>query len=104
MPIIKRDEGRVPYNLLNNPAVSARAKGLYSYLWSLGNGSQFTEVGMVAAFSDGRDGLRTATRELMEAGYLIKQERRAHNQTYTASLWILKTSSWHNSQQMEVAV
>ncbi len=56
--------------------LSLKAKGLLSFMLSLPEDWDYTERGLAATCSDGRDSLRSAIRELEKAGYLVRSRKR----------------------------
>ena len=56
--------------------LSLKAKGLLSFMLSLPEDWDYTEKGLVATCSDGRDSLRPAIKELEKAGYLVRSRTR----------------------------
>lgn len=61
---------QVANEVLNNPQLSAKAKGVYSYLYSKPDGWNFESGRIAKDFTDGRDSIRTALKELEDEGYL----------------------------------
>ena len=60
--------------VLNDPTLSAKAKGLYAYLYSKPNDWDFALDRIAKDFSDGRRAIYTAILELEQAGYLQRQK------------------------------
>lgn len=61
---------QVANDVLNDSRLSLKAKGLYSYLYSKPDGWDFETTRMAKDSTDGRDSIRSAVKELEEAGYL----------------------------------
>lgn len=75
-------------DLVRNPHVSFRARGILAYLLSMPEGWE-TNSNRLAATSprEGRDAIRTALRELETAGYLTrKREQNAAGQWRTVTI------------------
>jgi hypothetical protein len=67
---IQRFFGAVPNDLLNDPEISFKAKGLYAYLNSKPDNWDFSIEGIASQVKDGVDSVRTGIHELEKSGYL----------------------------------
>ena len=67
---IQRFFGAVPNELLNNPDISFKAKGLYAYLNSKPDNWDFSIEGIAAQVKEGIDSVRAGIHELEKYGYL----------------------------------
>jgi hypothetical protein len=67
---IQRFFGAVPNELLNNPDISFKAKGLYAYLNSKPDNWDFSVEGIAAQVKEGIDSVRSGVHELEKTGYL----------------------------------
>jgi len=67
---IQRFFGAVPNNLLNDPEISFKAKGLYAFLNSKPDNWDFSVEGIASQVKDGVDSVRTGIHELEKSGYL----------------------------------
>ena len=67
---IKKRYGVVPNEILNNPELSLKAKGLFAYLQSKPDGWKFSVERIAKQTKEGADAVRSAIRELEEKGYL----------------------------------
>ena len=67
---IQRFFGAVPNDLLNDPEISFKAKGLYAYLNSKPDNWDFSVEGIASQVKDGVDSVRTGIHELEKSGYL----------------------------------
>jgi len=65
--------GTIPVSILNNPDLSAKAKGLWAYLQSKPDGWRFAIDRIAKDFKDGKDSIRSGLQELEEAGYLRRK-------------------------------
>ena len=63
-------------DVLNNTALSWKAKGLFAYLWSQSDLWDFYEVEVLKHSTDGRASLRAGLKELEEHGYLKRYRNR----------------------------
>lgn len=61
---------------LNNQDLSLKAKGLLAYLLSLPDDWQIYESEIVKHHSDGKDSLRSAIKELIDSGYILRERIR----------------------------
>jgi hypothetical protein len=62
--------GVVPNDILNNTKLTFKAKGLWVYIQSKPDGWQFSARRMAGQSKDGRDGVLSGLRELVDAGLL----------------------------------
>ncbi len=67
---IQRFFGAVPNDLLNDPDISFKAKGLYAFLNSKPDNWDFSVEGIASQVKDGVDSVRTGIHELEKSGYL----------------------------------
>jgi hypothetical protein len=67
---IQRFFGAVPNELLNNPDISFKAKGLYAYLNSKPDNWDFSVEGIASQVKEGIDSVRAGIHELEKFGYL----------------------------------
>jgi len=72
--IIKRFFGAAPNDLLNNPEISFRAKGLYAFINSKPQDWDFSVESIANQNKEGKDAIRVAIKELESNGYLIRQK------------------------------
>jgi hypothetical protein len=78
-----------PYVMLNkeflqNPNLSAKAKGILAYLLSLPDDWQIYENELITHFKDGRDSIRAGIKELVDIGYIERERTRNENGTLGA--------------------
>lgn len=75
MKIIKLNVpyAQVPNELLSDPTVSFKGKGLWSYIQSKPNDYDFSAERIADETADGVDSIKTALQELEEKGYLIRK-------------------------------
>lgn len=76
-------------DVLNNTALSWKAKGLFAYLWSQSDLWDFYEVEVLKHSTDGRASLRAGLKELEEHGYLKRYRNRDDKGILRESKWIL---------------
>lgn len=74
---------------LRDPEMSAKAKGVLAYMLSLPDDWTFYETELTNHFTDGRNSIRTALKELENKGYLVRERIRNENGTLGASNWRL---------------
>lgn len=65
---------QVANEVLNDPTLSLKAKGLYAYLYSKPQGWDFASLRMMKESTDGRDGIRGALKELEAHGFLTRKK------------------------------
>lgn len=66
--------GQAPNELLNDSAISLKAKGLYVFMQSKPEDWVFSLDRIAFQNKDGKDSVRNAIYELVEAGYLTKEK------------------------------
>ena len=71
--IIPKKYGQAPNELLNNPDLSLKAKGLFTLLQSKPDGWKFSTDRIAAQTKDGRDAVRRTLQELEQHGYLERK-------------------------------
>lgn len=62
--------------MLHDAKLSAKAKGILSYLLSLPDDWQIYETELLRHFTDGRDSIRSGVKELISAGYIHRDRKR----------------------------
>ena len=93
MPIVRRSfsfEGQftqIPNAWLRDTRLSLRAKGLLGQLLTHSDGWSVTVKSLAVANSCGRDAIRTAVKELEEAGYLTRRQDRAEGGEFAETIW-----------------
>lgn len=65
--------GTTPNDLLNNPEISLKAKGLFGFIQSKPDDWDFSAERIAFQTKDGRDSIQGALRELEDAGYLRRK-------------------------------
>lgn len=66
--------GSIPNRILNDPEISAKAKGLWVYLESKPDGWDFAKDRIARDHDDGRSSIMTGLQELEERGYLHRKK------------------------------
>lgn len=75
-------------NEVQDKRLSWKARGIFSYLWSMPDNWDFYETEVVKHAPDGRDSLRSGLMELEEHGYL-KRERVRNKGQFGGTAWII---------------
>lgn len=93
MTRIKKDYSK-GFTTLNNVVLrderlSWKARGIFSYLWSMPDDWDFYETEVVKHATDGRASLRSGLGELTKFGYLERTRSRNKNGKFGAPVWIL---------------
>jgi len=70
---IKRKYGQIPNDILNDPKLSFKAKGLFGFLQSKPNGWQFSVYRIIKQTKDRRDSIETGIKELENSGNLQRE-------------------------------
>lgn len=73
---------QVANEILNDPKLSAKAKGLYAYLYSKPDGWDFAGERIAKDFSDGRLSINNGLKELEENGYLLRERQKTGRVVY----------------------
>jgi hypothetical protein len=68
--LIQSKYGQTPNELLNNPNISLKAKGLFGYLQSKPNEWNFSVSKMKKQLKEGKDAISVSLKELEQLGYL----------------------------------
>ena len=76
-------------DVLNNTALSWKAKGIFAYLWSQSDSWNFYEVEVLKHSTDGKASLKAGLKELESAGYLKRYRVRDGKSFLRESKWIL---------------
>ena len=72
----ERDYTVLDNEMLRNPNLSLKAKGLMSYMLSRPPNWVFTVQGLSVSCKDGPDSVRSAVQELEKAGYVVRKRKR----------------------------
>ncbi|KRM84134.1 primosome [Limosilactobacillus coleohominis DSM 14060] len=78
----------VDNTILNDEAVSWKAKGLFTYLWSKPDNWNYSVKEVTKHAKDGRDSTSDGVQELEELGYL-KREQTNEKGSFGSSVWTL---------------
>lgn len=65
----------IALEVLNDRNITAKAKGIYAYLYGKPEGWNFSYRRIASDFKDGRDGIQSGLQELEDAGYLRRERR-----------------------------
>lgn len=85
LAIIRKGKGKEnPYSqvsnkIINDPNLSAKAKGILIYILSKPDDWQIYEVDIVNHFKDGRDSISAGIKELVKARYIYRERTRDEN-------------------------
>ncbi|CAM3512730.1 conserved phage C-terminal domain-containing protein [Erysipelothrix anatis] len=60
---------------LRNKNLTLKAKGLMSFMLSLPDTWDYTEMGLVSVLKEGRESIRTGLKELEDYGYLVRDKK-----------------------------
>ena len=77
----------VPNQIMDDPTISFRAKGIYAYLRSKPDDWEFRVPNIVRAGKEGRDAIQNALGELECAGYLERVANRKDDGKYNGWIW-----------------
>ena len=83
---------QIPNDWLRDKNLSLAAIGLLAQLMSHSPGWTITQERLAKANKIGRDGMRTVLNELLEAGYLVRSEKRERNDRGQLAGYIYTTS------------
>lgn len=76
-------------NAVQDNRLSWKARGIFTYLWSMPDDWNFYETEVAKHAIDGRDSLRSGLVELKKYGYLKSERERLSNGRLGSSIWIL---------------
>jgi hypothetical protein len=90
--IIKNRYATIPNELLNREDISLKAKGLYAYFQSKPDNWKFSKERLSKNLKEGIDSIKSAFKELKDAGYLETKPVR-NKGTFTGYDYILNTTA-----------
>lgn len=70
--IIRDRFGQVPVELLNDPNISFKAKGLFAFMQAKPDGWSFSVARIAAQAKEGREAVAAGLKELEDKGYLVR--------------------------------
>lgn len=79
----------IPNSIIDNPNLSFRAKGIYTYLRSKPDSWEFKVDNIAKVSMEGRDAVRAGIKELENAGYLEKVANKQGNGKFSGWIWIV---------------
>ena len=79
----------VPNALIEDPALSWKAKGLWAYLHSRPDGWEVYEADLIKRAVDGRDSVRSGLAELEATGYLERRRAREGGRYAGTEYWLM---------------
>lgn len=79
----------IPNELTNDPNLSAKAKGVYNYLKSKPESWKFYITEIVENFTDGKEAIYSAIKELINEGWLVRKEERERGKFASVSYIVL---------------
>jgi len=71
--------GQAPNELLNDPKLSFKSKGIYTYIQSKPDGWDFSAERIADDGKDGRESVLAGLKELEDAGYLVRTKAKLDN-------------------------
>jgi len=81
--------GIIPIELLNSKEISLKAKGLFAYIQSKPKDWKFSVDMIATQMKEGREAIRSALKELEEAGYLKRIPKRNEKNGFSGYDYIL---------------
>ena len=78
--------------LIRDDRLSWKARGIFTYLWSMSDGWDFRVNEVSRHAKDGRDSLRAGLKELEEYGYLKRQYKQSNGGKLDGYEWVLNDS------------
>jgi hypothetical protein len=82
-------------DMLRNPALSAKAKGLLAYMLSMASGYSFSADRMAAHFTDGPKAIRSGLTELEAQHYLRRPRHRNPDGTFRTAVHVFARPEWN---------
>ncbi|MGB4311292.1 MAG: helix-turn-helix domain-containing protein [Natronincolaceae bacterium] len=77
----------VPNQIMDDPTISFRAKGVYAYLRSKPDNWEYRVQNITRAGKEGRDAIQTAIKELESAGYIERVANQVEGGKYNGWIW-----------------
>ena len=77
-------------NVAQDTRLSLKARGLYVLMASLPDNWEYTIAGLSAKAGTGKDQIRSALYELMEVGYLVKEQVHAKDGKFARNVFVLQ--------------
>ena len=77
----------VPETIINDPNLSAKAKGFAAYIYFRPDDWTFYMTEVMSHFRDGKDSIRSAFNELIDAGYLRKTQIKNTNGQFSGTIF-----------------
>lgn len=78
--------------LIRDDRLTWKARGIFTYLWSMSDGWDFRVNEVSRHAKDGRDSLRAGLKELEEYGYLKRQYKQSNGGKLDGYEWVLNDS------------
>jgi len=79
----------VPNQIMDDPTISFRAKGVYAYLRSKPDNWEYRVQNITRAGKEGRDAIQTAIKELESAGYIERVANQVEGGKYHGWIWYI---------------
>ena len=92
-PTPQRDFTIISNSIIRDDALSYRARGLLVFLLSQPPDWETSSARLALETGEGRDAVRTALRELVNAGYLQLTKEQGHRGHWQAQ-WIVTATPW----------
>lgn len=70
---------QIDNRMIEDDQISAKAKGILVYLLSKPDGWQVYETDIIKSMKDGRDGIRSGLRELVDSGYINRKQKQGED-------------------------
>ena len=92
---------RVPNKLINDKSLSAKAKGIFTYLMSKPDDWNFYLTEICAHFTDGKTAIQSGIKELEDAGYLKRKRKMNKLGRFEGWVWIIDATDNDENRQTE---
>lgn len=102
--IFKSKFTMTPDDIINNPGLSLKAKGLWTYIASKPETWDFSVKGTSKQSTDGKDAVTTGVKELENYGYLTRQPRKNENGEFDGYDWELYDEPIYDKPVSEITV
>lgn len=83
----------LPTGMLRDPRLSLRTKGLFAVMLSLPEGWEYSISGLAAINGVGKDTVRSALKEMEEAGYLEREQSHGEGGRFGGNVYIIREES-----------
>lgn len=93
------DRTRIPTTVLEDPNLSAKAKGILAHLLSKGPDLSVNVTQLVGEHDCGKSAYRSGLNELIEEGYILRERERSDDGTYAEIQYHLSDNLFNDKNE-----